>query len=170
MLVFNATSAPTYRGKEKLPFTCETCRTLVDFGYRKRLDGSYDIRCFCRQCGEEYSNPIPYRTEDASKIPANLYPLKLPAPRNEAPTGYREYLASKEWAEKRSQIIQRDGCRCRLCNSPAALTVHHRTYERLGHEEEDDLTTLCRKCHAWFHAREKAAALLDFMSEAGFGL
>jgi sirohydrochlorin ferrochelatase len=46
--------------------------------------------------------------------------------------------------------LRRAGYRCRLCNlgSPdVVLTVHHRTYERLGKELADDLTTLCMECH-----------------------
>jgi 5-methylcytosine-specific restriction endonuclease McrA len=27
------------------------------------------------------------------------------------------------------------------------LQVHHRTYERLGHEQAGDLTALCANCH-----------------------
>lgn len=42
------------------------------------------------------------------------------------------------------------GGRCRLCNEgglDVVLTMHHRTYERLGAELPDDLTCLCGVCH-----------------------
>jgi 5-methylcytosine-specific restriction endonuclease McrA len=65
--------------------------------------------------------------------------------------GYREYLRSDWW---RAQVIyarERAGNRCQLCNDGQALSVHHRTYERLGYEAEQDLIVLCRACHAKFH-------------------
>lgn len=34
----------------------------------------------------------------------------------------------------------------------AELDVHHRTYERLGQEQEYDLTVLCHRCHSLFHS------------------
>jgi 5-methylcytosine-specific restriction endonuclease McrA len=40
-----------------------------------------------------------------------------------------------------------------VCNATTSLDVHHRTYERFGHEDVDDLTVLCRTCHDLFHAR-----------------
>jgi 5-methylcytosine-specific restriction endonuclease McrA len=70
---------------------------------------------------------------------------------------YREYLASPLWAFKRAGALARDGYRCRLCNSKVApLHVHHRTYDRFGHEDLNDLTTLCEKCHNAFHRPPKA--------------
>ncbi len=68
---------------------------------------------------------------------------------------YLDYLQTPEWAAKRQQILDRDGHRCRVCNSTEQLNVHHRTYERRGDEDLDDLTTLCQPCHEYFHSREK---------------
>lgn len=50
--------------------------------------------------------------------------------------------------------LERDGRRCRLCNSKERLEVHHRTYKRRGNEKLDDLTTLCHRCHATYHNKE----------------
>jgi hypothetical protein len=66
---------------------------------------------------------------------------------------YAEYLQTEEWAIKREQALVRDGYRCRLCNSKENLQVHHRTYERRGCEDLNDLTTLCDECHEHFHSR-----------------
>jgi len=60
---------------------------------------------------------------------------------------YHEYLQSDEWKSRQLLCLQRDGYRCRICNAAEALEVHHRTYERIGQEDPDDLTTLCDKCH-----------------------
>lgn len=66
---------------------------------------------------------------------------------------YDLYLRSPLWGQKREGALRRDGYRCRLCNSPDNLNVHHRTYERRGYERLDDLTTLCRDCHAKHHGK-----------------
>jgi replicative DNA helicase len=49
------------------------------------------------------------------------------------------------------QALSRAGHRCQVCNSPDKLDVHHRTYERVGQEQLDDLTVLCDRCHGLFH-------------------
>lgn len=60
---------------------------------------------------------------------------------------YMTYLLSPEWQEKRGAALERDQHRCRLCNRRGPLEVHHRTYDRIGQERIEDLTTLCRTCH-----------------------
>jgi hypothetical protein len=72
---------------------------------------------------------------------------------------YRLYLQSPHWQATRKAALERAGQRCQLCNRAGRLDVHHRTYERVGHEKPGDLTVLCRKCHDIFHgaARVKAA-------------
>lgn len=72
---------------------------------------------------------------------------------------YREYIASPEWREIAAEAKRLAGFRCRLCNRSAdevTLQVHHRTYERLCHESQDDLTVLCKECHQNFHDHQKS--------------
>lgn len=69
---------------------------------------------------------------------------------------YEAYLQSPEWRERRRRTLERDGYRCRVCNSPDNLDAHHRTYERFGEELDEDLTTLCRRCHDFFHDIERS--------------
>ena len=57
------------------------------------------------------------------------------------------HYSSHYWRTIREQCLARDNSRCRLCNSPEALQAHHRTYERFGKEDVNDLTTLCAECH-----------------------
>ena len=80
------------------------------------------------------------------------------APRRKAPRddsslslGYREYLESVEWKEKRDKAVKAAGGRCQVCNSRIRLDVHHRTYRRIFKEEIGDLVVLCRRCHTVFH-------------------
>ena len=67
---------------------------------------------------------------------------------------YGEYLQTPHWQHKRDEKLWAVGYRCQLCNrasSEAVLDVHHRTYERLGEERDEDLTVLCRTCHHRHH-------------------
>jgi len=70
---------------------------------------------------------------------------------------YQEYLKTDHWQDCRKQAIKRAKHRCQLCNSRTKLNVHHRTYERRGHERDDDLITLCESCHSIFHQASKLA-------------
>lgn len=69
---------------------------------------------------------------------------------------YHEYLKSAEWQNVRTAVLQRDGYRCRFCNSGLDLNVHHRSYEYIGREMQNltDLVTICRRCHAMLHVVE----------------
>ncbi len=65
---------------------------------------------------------------------------------------YHAYINSDAWrlAPARLAEILDSGGRCRICNAGgahAAISVHHRTYERLGCEALGDLTALCGPCH-----------------------
>jgi 5-methylcytosine-specific restriction endonuclease McrA len=73
---------------------------------------------------------------------------------------YNEYIKSPEWVTKCNQVKQRDGYRCLLCNSGERLEVHHRTYERLGNELPEDLSTLCHECHDLFSKHNRLPAWL----------
>ncbi len=64
---------------------------------------------------------------------------------------YEDYLRSEAWKRRREYMLRRAGYRCRLCNRGERLEVHHRTYERLGAEDPDDLTVLCHDCHLRYH-------------------
>jgi hypothetical protein len=70
---------------------------------------------------------------------------------------YEEYLRTPEWQERRQAALQRAGHRCQVCNSPHQLEVHHRTYDRRGHEDDADLTVLCERHHEMFHGIGSAA-------------
>ena len=63
---------------------------------------------------------------------------------------YVTYLNSSAWAQKREQVLQRDGYRCD-CKSDQDLEVHHKTYENIGKEPISDLLTLCSDCHSKHH-------------------
>ncbi len=70
-----------------------------------------------------------------------------------AETSYEQYLRSDGWRRTRQLALEYYGDKCCLCNNPNNLNVHHRTYERKGHEKLADLIVLCRDCHASYHGR-----------------
>jgi hypothetical protein len=78
---------------------------------------------------------------------------------------YSIYLKSRHWQRVRSRALVRAGHACQLCNTKqATLDVHHRTYERRGNEQPEDLIVLCRACHFKFH--EDDAGGLPTVEEA----
>lgn len=81
---------------------------------------------------------------------------------------YYEYLKTEEWKKRRKARIALDGGKCRLCDSPDELNVHHRpeAYNRLGHEHvDDDLITLCKRCHALVHDKVYKEQIAVYNSE-----
>jgi len=62
---------------------------------------------------------------------------------------YKEFLKSEKWLALREEALNRDGRRCRCCNSVDRLEVHHRYYPKVrGTETVDALTTICHRCHS----------------------
>ena len=74
---------------------------------------------------------------------------------------YTAAINSPEWRRFRMDLIETFGGRCAVCNSGAALEVHHRTYERLGREEHFDCNPVCAKCHKVCDGRRQREATLS---------
>ena len=65
---------------------------------------------------------------------------------------YREYLKTASWRATRNRARRLAGWRCQRCGSGRPpLHVHHLTYDRLGHEWDQDLEVLCAGCHQGTH-------------------
>ena len=67
---------------------------------------------------------------------------------------YLRYIHSTAWHKKALKRREMDGDKCQVCGRPAD-EVHHLTYERIGHEDMDDIVSLCKECH------KKAEAIYD---------
>ena len=67
---------------------------------------------------------------------------------------YDAYLKTPHWYTTRAMALERAMNRCQMCNTTQDLQVHHRTYERLGEELPEDLTVVCRPCHAKHHGKK----------------
>jgi 5-methylcytosine-specific restriction endonuclease McrA len=63
-----------------------------------------------------------------------------------------EYHDSVFWMAKRTGYGKRHPHRCR-CAATSNLKLHHKTYKRLGNEQDADLEFLCGRCHEREHAR-----------------
>jgi 5-methylcytosine-specific restriction endonuclease McrA len=76
---------------------------------------------------------------------------------------YHDYLKTPEWNRRRQVALAIAEHRCMLCYSPDALTVHHRTYLRLGREKLTDLVVLCWPCHKLLHEHRRLSTSVDNM-------
>ena len=66
---------------------------------------------------------------------------------------YEEYLTSDHWKAIKSERLKLSDYKCDVCgDDEIQLQVHHKNYETLGHENMDDLATLCPYCHKDVHA------------------
>jgi hypothetical protein len=68
---------------------------------------------------------------------------------------YKLYVGSPVWCLRRWWWFVTSDRRCARCRrrlvlhggGPATVTVHHRTYARLGRERRTDIELLCWACH-----------------------
>jgi hypothetical protein len=63
---------------------------------------------------------------------------------------YECYLSSRAWRRVRNDALMRAQLRCERCDKGGLLVgleAHHRTYEHLGDERDDELEALCAECH-----------------------
>lgn len=73
----------------------------------------------------------------------------------DSPKGfYKFYIQSNKWKKKRKERLKADDFRCARCGAEKNVQVHHLNYDHVGNEDvENDLITLCRKCHADIHGK-----------------
>ena len=69
---------------------------------------------------------------------------------------YDAYMVSSEWKAVRQKAFAYHGKYCADCKTTKRLTVHHKTYKRLGNERMTDLMVLCWGCHKRLHERMDA--------------
>jgi 5-methylcytosine-specific restriction endonuclease McrA len=65
---------------------------------------------------------------------------------------YLSYLQSDEW-KTLSTTMKQKYQKCMRCGSVENLEVHHKTYDNLFYETEDDLEVLCHACHEAEHIK-----------------
>lgn len=68
---------------------------------------------------------------------------------------YSEYISSSRWTKRKLLYYSTHEKACRACRSVHNIHLHHHTYNRLGHEHDDDLVPLCESCHDEVHRLHK---------------
>lgn len=117
---------------------------------RDRLRVHVPVRRDCDTCGKPFTSR---NAEAARMMLAGRLRVCDDCRRAGARTTltYGEYLKTDWWRHRRERALELAESHCQVCNSPGPLEVHHRTYERLGHERDADLIALCADCHGLFH-------------------
>lgn len=60
--------------------------------------------------------------------------------------GYKDYINSDQWMDRRDEVLKRDNHTCQICGDEAEQ-VHHLTYAHFRSEYDFELVSLCRTCH-----------------------
>jgi len=61
-------------------------------------------------------------------------------------------LDPESYEALRQQVLRRDGWRCQSCGTMLNLEVHHKQFRsHCGSDSEENLITLCAKCHGHAH-------------------
>ncbi len=61
-------------------------------------------------------------------------------------------LDTDSYLQLHRQVLERDGWRCQLCGTMKSLEVHHKQLRsHSGSDVEDNLITLCDRCHRLVH-------------------
>jgi len=77
--------------------------------------------------------------------------------------GYRDYIKSGFWSERKKRFFEKFGKKCFICNDTKNINVHHIVYGNYGIEKDEHLITLCRFHHRSFH--EQNATKGNMMKE-----
>jgi hypothetical protein len=68
---------------------------------------------------------------------------------------YNRYITSAYWLARRDAYWRSHPKICQACGSGDDIQLHHQTYERVGHELDEDLVPLCQVCHSLVHQRHR---------------
>jgi 5-methylcytosine-specific restriction endonuclease McrA len=70
------------------------------------------------------------------------------------PKPVRLRLDLESYERLRQRVLRRDGWRCQYCGTMSNLEVHHKQFRsHSGEDSEENLITLCTKCHASSHCQ-----------------
>ncbi len=91
----------------------------------------------------------------------------------------QKYYTTTHWRKFRNSLLQESNVECEICGRRGwtqylkntkkhkkgdkkrliTLSVHHKTYKNLGHENREDVLVLCRFCHDLSHSLERASIM-----------
>jgi 5-methylcytosine-specific restriction endonuclease McrA len=64
----------------------------------------------------------------------------------------RRRLDCAEYQDLHRRVLSRDGWRCQVCGRRTELQIHHlRSRAQIGPDIEENLITLCCRCHRAIH-------------------
>lgn len=141
---------------------CSQCYEVVSFADLKPLSQHYRL---CQSCWESRQ-----RAQSWSKPGKPDWMIQLEQFEQQRKDEYAEYLRSDHWQRMRKVALWRWNYKCVVCGTKDNLDVHHKTYDRLGHEALEDLVVLCRSCHEATHEylryqKEQARLLRDMYDD-----
>lgn len=64
---------------------------------------------------------------------------------------HKLYMQSADWSERKRRYFSTHKRICKRCGANERIQLHHRTYENLGLEPDEDLEPLCENCHNHHH-------------------
>jgi 5-methylcytosine-specific restriction endonuclease McrA len=72
------------------------------------------------------------------------------------PLNSRIRLDPVSYENLRQYVLRRDGWRRQSCGLHSSLEVHHKQFRsHLGQDSEENLITICAKCHAPVHGHDR---------------
>lgn len=124
---------------------CEACATVERPHMAKGL---------CRRCYLARYNEQPENAAKALEHKRRWYKA------NVTPELQKEKREALHFDSVRAKVLPRDGNKCCRCPATTGLVVHHKDENGRGcaepNNDEENLETLCRACHAKHHSTNKA--------------
>lgn len=93
---------------------------------------------------------------NSGKFKQIYYSRNKARPYTSAKVGHDDYMQTDVWRELRNERLRIDHYRCQHCGTAINVEVHHIKYPDVWGMEsvDDDLITLCAKCHAETHKND----------------
>jgi len=117
--------------------------------YKKQLT-KYDL-LYEKRLGQGNNNRLYLLKPESCEDYNPLKKKRVNSLREKNKAEYRKYLKSEHWQSFREKAINHYGDACCLCGSNEKISVHHLTYKNRGHENINDVTVLCDRCHKEIH-------------------
>jgi hypothetical protein len=147
---------------------CSSCRADGILRRQQYTNGVWHVHFFCPYCNRSLSGSIAREILHEQDIIIKALPIQpsweevrerkartmTPAQKLRA-LPYVRYLQTEHWMKVRQQALEYADFRCMICNRETDLQVHHRTYDRLGEEQPNDVIALCSDCHKKHHNKHK---------------
>jgi 5-methylcytosine-specific restriction endonuclease McrA len=111
----------------------------------------------CAECGKEFWIKLSARTAGKGKFCSRECKINSQKIDNlSSPSFY----GSSVWYQTRKRILERDNSTCQHCGvQEDSVHVHHKEYKRNGGDESDEnLITLCARCHRIEHSNDKKSS------------